>query len=129
MAERATELEQVGPFAEMDRGEGVAKRVERRPRRAGLLDQGLEDATAQVVGADHLAGPIGKGGRGRVEIALRGEMAAEFVDERRRQPHVAPAVLGLRRLDPPFDDCPPDADLLARSRRAGGAGAGGRSPR
>ena len=44
MAERAAELEQVGPLAQVDRGEGVPERVEASPGRVHLLDDRLQAA-------------------------------------------------------------------------------------
>src|SRR4051794_40304294 len=110
MPEGTAELEQVGPFAQVDRGERVAERVKRCPGRAGLLYQGLEDPAAEVVGVDHLALDVGESRGGRVPVLL-GQVSPQSVDEWRRQADIAPAVFRLRRLDATFDDRPPDADL------------------
>src|SRR5260221_8487700 len=111
VAEGAAELEQVGPSAQMERGERVTERVEARPRSVYLLDQRLEPAATEVAGLDRVAVPVGEHERRGVLIVQRGEIGAQAVDEGRRQPNLALAVLRLRRLDPPLDHRATDADL------------------
>lgn len=48
VAEGAAELEEVGAAPEMERGEGVAERVEAGPGRSCLSHERLEDARPQV---------------------------------------------------------------------------------
>lgn len=46
VAEGAAQLEEVGALGQVQRGEGVAERVEARPGSAGLRCEGLEGAAA-----------------------------------------------------------------------------------
>lgn len=48
VAEGSAQLEEIGATPEMERGEGVAERVEAGPRRSCLPDERLEDARPQV---------------------------------------------------------------------------------
>jgi hypothetical protein len=80
-----------------------------------FLDDRLQAAAAQVAGLDHVAVPVRERERRRVLVGLCRQMAAQPVDERRRQLHLAPAVLGLRRHEPPLDHRPADADLRRRA--------------
>jgi hypothetical protein len=60
VSERSAQLHDVRPAAQVQRCEGVPKRVKARPRSADLLDQGLEDAPPEVVGIDRLSNTVGK---------------------------------------------------------------------
>lgn len=48
VAEGAAQLEEVGAAPQVQRGEGVAERVEARPGRSSLPHERLEDARPQV---------------------------------------------------------------------------------
>jgi hypothetical protein len=54
VAEGAAQLEEVGALAEVERGEGMAERVEAGPGGVDLLYERLEDAAAEIAG---LSGP------------------------------------------------------------------------
>jgi len=84
VAEGAAELEEVGALAEVQRGEGVAERVEARPGGADLPCERLEDAAAEVAGGEWAAGFAGEGKGGRVLIGLGGEVGAQLRREQRR---------------------------------------------
>ena len=57
-------------MAEVERGEGVAERVEAGPGGAGLLCERLEDAAAEVAGVERAACFAGEGEGGRILIGL-----------------------------------------------------------
>lgn len=84
VAEGAAELEEVGALAEVQRGEGVAERVEARPGGADLPCERLEDAAAEVAGVEGAARLAGEGESGRVLIGLGGEVGSQSRHERRR---------------------------------------------
>jgi len=79
MAERAAQLEEVGASAQMERGEGVAERVEAGLGRSGLLDERLEDALAQVAGVDQAAGVVDEDQGRRVLIRLRRQVLLQLL--------------------------------------------------
>ena len=66
------------PLAEVERGEGVAERVEAGPGRSDLLDQRLEDPAAEVVGVERAARFVGEGEGGRVLIVRAARCARSF---------------------------------------------------
>lgn len=69
------------PWLKVEGGEGVAERMEARPRGASLLDEGLEDTGAEVAGVERGAGVVGKEDRRGVLIGLGGEVGAEVCGE------------------------------------------------
>lgn len=76
VAEGAAQLEEVGAAAEVEGGEGVAEGVEAGPGGASLLDEGLEDAGAEVAGVERGADVVGEEDRRGVLIGLGGEVGA-----------------------------------------------------
>jgi len=84
MAEGATQLEEIGALAEVERGEGVAERVEAGPGRVNLLGERLEDAAAEVAGGERASHFAGEGEGGRVLIGLSDKVGAQPRRERRR---------------------------------------------
>jgi len=114
VAEGAAELEEVGAALEMERGEGVAERVEAGPGRSCLPHERLEDARAQVGRVERGARFVREEDRRRVLVGRGGEVGAELRCQRVGQADLAPAVLGLRRLDPAADQSAADADLGLR---------------
>jgi len=84
VAEGAAQLEEVGALAEVERGEGVAERVETGPGGVDLLCQRLEDAAAEVAGVERGSGFAGEGKGGGALIGLGREVGAQLRHERRR---------------------------------------------
>lgn len=84
VTEGAAELEEVGALDEVERGEGVAERMEAGPGGVDLLYERLEDAAAEVAGVERTAHLAGEGEGGRVLIGLGGEVGAQLRRERCR---------------------------------------------
>jgi hypothetical protein len=103
MAERAAELEEVGPSAQVKRGEGVAKGVKARPGALTSSTTGLRCRRRRLPYSKTLPSLFVK--TSAVEsgpLAQPGVRAAG--GERSGQRHLAPAVFRLWRLDPTADD-------------------------
>jgi hypothetical protein len=128
VAEGAAQLEEVGALGQVERGEGVAKRVEARPGSACPHCEQLQDAAAEVAGVERASGFAGEGEGGRVLVGLGGEVIAQAGDHGCRQADLAAAVPALGRLDPLADDGAADAPR-ARRCRAEGADTGGLASR
>lgn len=107
----AAELEEVGAASEVERGEGMAERVEASPGRSCLPHERLENSRPQVGRVERSARFAGKEDRRRVLVGLAGEVGSESCCQRVGQADLAAAVLRLRRLDPAADQGAADADL------------------
>jgi hypothetical protein len=70
VTEGAAQLEEVGALAEVERGEGVAERVEAGPWSACLLCERLEDTATEVARVERASDFVGEGEGGRVPGGL-----------------------------------------------------------
>jgi hypothetical protein len=71
-------------LAEVERGEGVAERVEAGPGGVDLIRERLEDAAAEVAWVERATCFAGESESGRILIGLGGEVGAQLCRERFR---------------------------------------------